>query len=219
MAYFLEERLPTCLRYDLVYDEDYAVEIVESGGSEEINASEYRRIVHPFPRRRFSAVAYQLDRDDLFNSVISLYHRAYGKFAGFRFKHMDDFTTAKDHRSPPSAGDQRILIVTPGVYQLRKRYSTDKTGLAIGWPERTIYKPVQGTVVVAVDGAVQSPANYTVDYTTGLITFAADPGATAIVTAGTEYDFPVRFNTPVSVKANHATSRYLEFELIELLSI
>lgn len=291
---FIEERIPECIRFDVGYEDEYAVEITETGGSDTVRASEYRKLVHPYPRRHFTSVAYQLDRDELYQKVDSLYHRCYGKFAGFRMKHLDDFTTAANDRDPPSATDYPLLLVSAGVYQLRKRYGREKTALPIGWPERIIYKPVAGTVKVGAAGYALGSSAFNVDTTTGLVTFTANKtkaitgitqaaaavvnvaghtfvvndsvqfssvvGMTQInglrgvvvsfttntitvninttgfstytsggvantapqvgeaITGGCEFDYPVRFNSTHSIVANHATSRYLTFELIELLN-
>ena len=59
---------------------------------------------------------------------------------------------------------------------------------------RTIAKPVAGTVRVALDAAEQS-SGWTVDTTTGLVTFDAAPAAGVAVTAGFAFDVPVRFDT------------------------
>ncbi|MCI5048697.1 MAG: DUF2460 domain-containing protein [Aquisalinus sp.] len=77
------------------------------------------------------------------------------------------------------------------VFQLVKAYvSGDQTFL------RTITKPVLETVLVAVDGVAQTPgSDYTVDHLSGLVTFATAPPAGATVTAGFEFDVPVRFDT------------------------
>jgi uncharacterized protein (TIGR02217 family) len=59
-------------------------------------------------------------------------------------------------------------------------------------------KPVAGSVRVAVDGVVATEGTaFTVDTTTGVITFLAGhiPGTGAAVTAGFLFDVPVRFDT------------------------
>ena len=50
---------------------------------------------------------------------------------------------------------------------------------------------------IAVDGAEQDPGGYAVSTTTGLVTFLPGtvPGVGAAVTAGFEFDVPVRFDT------------------------
>ena len=212
---FLEERISVEIRYENNYSDDYAVEIIQTGGSSDAKASEYRRLVHPFPMRRFS-VAYQLDRDEMFEEVLALYHRAYGKFAGFRAKHFDDFSTAPNHRAAPSAFDQELVLISSGVYQLQKKYGTDKAGLSFGYPVRTIYKPVTGTVKAAVNGTPTTA--FTVNTVTGQVTFTAPPATNAAVTGGCEFDMPVRFNAPIQVNQNHRTSRYITVELVELFN-
>ena len=57
---------------------------------------------------------------------------------------------------------------------------------------RPIAKPVAGTVRVAVDGVERT--DVAVDATTGEVTFASPPAPGAAVTAGFEFDVPVRFD-------------------------
>ncbi len=59
---------------------------------------------------------------------------------------------------------------------------------------RTITKPVAGTVVVALDGVTQG-SGWSVDTTTGIVTFTSAPASGVAVTAGFEFDVPVRFDT------------------------
>jgi uncharacterized protein (TIGR02217 family) len=56
-------------------------------------------------------------------------------------------------------------------------------------------KPVTGSVLVAVGGVPAS--GFTLDATTGIITFSAGsiPAPGLSVTAGFEFDVPVRFDT------------------------
>ena len=58
---------------------------------------------------------------------------------------------------------------------------------------RPITKPVAGTVVVSLNN-VSQPSGWSVDTTTGVITFGTAPGAGVIVRAGFEFDVPVRFD-------------------------
>ncbi len=50
------------------------------------------------------------------------------------------------------------------------------------------------TVRIAL-GVVEHMSGWTLDSTTGVITFATAPGSGAIVRAGFEFDVPVRFDT------------------------
>ncbi|MDA3888230.1 MAG: DUF2460 domain-containing protein, partial [Allgaiera sp.] len=51
-----------------------------------------------------------------------------------------------------------------------------------------------GTVRIALD-AVEQMSGWSVDTTIGLVTFDAAPGAAVAVTAGFEFDVPVRFDS------------------------
>jgi len=80
---------------------------------------------------------------------------------------------------------------------------------------------VAGTVVVAVDGMVKPTAAFSCDVATGLVTFAFGhvPAAGARVTAGFEFDVPVRFATgriDVSLTAFNA-GRIPAIPLMEIL--
>jgi len=207
---FLEERISIDIRLGASYQDDYAVEITKVASD-----AEYPRLIHPFPVRHFT-VSYQKERSDMYASIVNMYHRVYGSYAGFRAKCIDDFTT-NNYTAAPTHLDQTLVSVSATVFQLVKEYGTDKTGLpTIGRPKRTLFKPVAGTVLIGVGGTLVS-SGFTIDNTTGLVTFASAPGG--LVTGGCEFDIPVRFVTPITITQNHKTSRYLgDIELIELLN-
>ncbi len=188
MAEFLEERLPVDVRMGATYADEYAVEVTQTA-----NGSEYRRLVHQYPRRVFN-VSYMKLTTDLWSGLLALYHRAFGMFAGFRVKSLDDYTT-NARTAAPTATDQTLQVITAGaIYQLQVAYGAGGTPLGIGRPVRTIFKPVTGTTKVAIGALEQAtPAMWSVDTTTGRVTFAANKtdtitaitkAASAVVTVG-----------------------------------
>lgn len=187
MADFLEERISSLVRMGASYTDDYAVEIVETSGG-----SEYRALVNPFPRRKFD-VSYLLDNDQTYAELQAIYHRAHGKFAGFRIRCFDEFSS-NGRNGTPTAFDQPMTLVSAGVYQLTKRYGTDKAAGATGYASRNIKKPVAGTTRVAIGATEIRSADWSVSTTTGRVTFAADQtysitgitkAAAAVITLGT----------------------------------
>lgn len=183
---FLEQRLPFVVeggvRYGASWSDGYDVTITRTASGQE-----HRSLVHPLPLRRFT-VSYIKDKSDMWDDILALYHRAYGKFAGFRVKAIDDYTT-NNNTLTPTAFDQELTIVSSGVYQLVKQYGGGDTALSIGLPTRTIYKPVTGTVKLGFTNTTYhydletdtvAPTGYytitsfTVDTTTGKITLAAN---------------------------------------------
>jgi uncharacterized protein (TIGR02217 family) len=169
MADFLEERLSDLIRYGSSYQDDYAVNVVASAGGQE-----YRSLIHPYPVRRFD-ISYLLDEARTYAELMAVYHRAHGTFAGFRARCFDEWSS-NGAKGTPTATDQPCLTVSAGsVYQLIKRYGTNGTAGASGYPYRVIKKPVASTTRVAVAGVEsQSPMSWTVDTTTGLVTFVAN---------------------------------------------
>jgi hypothetical protein len=78
------------------------------------------KLVHPFPIRSFS-INYTMLQADIALKVHGLYNRAFGMLYGFRVKCVDDFTTANDGISAPTAFDSSAIYTgTYGRYQLRE---------------------------------------------------------------------------------------------------
>ena len=188
MADFLEERLPVGVRMGASFADEYQVEITQTAGG-----SEYRRLVHPYPRRVFN-VSYTQVTAEMWDDLLALYHRAYGMYAGFRVKALDDYTT-NARTAAPTATDQTLEVITAGtVYQLQVKYGAGGTPLGIGEPVRTIFKPVASTTRVAIDALEQTVTTmWSVSTITGRITFAANKtraitgitqAASAVVTVG-----------------------------------
>lgn len=125
------------------------------------------------------------------HAVIAFFEERRGRLHAFRFKdHADHKSCAAN--AQPSAADQMIGAGDGATasFQLVKSYGTGIRNYV-----RDITAPVAGTVKVAVNGSVT--ANFTVNTATGIITFNAGstPPAGATITAGFEFDVPVRFDT------------------------
>ena len=187
MPDFLEERLSDLVRYGSSYTDEYAVDIVQTSGGQE-----YRALVHPFPLRKFD-VSYLLDNDKTYAELQAVYHRAHGRFAGFRVRCYDEWSS-NGRIGAPTAFDQAMGLVSAGVYQLRKYYGMDKSAGATGYAYREIKKPVAGTVKVGIGATEIRSADWSVVTTTGRVTFAADvtyaitavtKAASAVITLGT----------------------------------
>jgi uncharacterized protein (TIGR02217 family) len=121
--------------------------------------------------------------------VIAFFEERRGRLHAFRFKDHTDFKSCTAGTAP-SATDQVIGTgnSSKAAFQLTKTYGTGARKYA-----RDITAPVAGTVLAAINGV--STTAFTVDFTSGVITFATAPAAAANVTAGFEFDVPVRFDT------------------------
>lgn len=144
-------------------------------------------------RRSYNA-GYGVKSLDELNAVIAFFEERRGRLYGFRWHDHADWKSCAPS-GVTSALDQAIGTGTGAqtTFQLHKVY-----GSAYAPWIRTIKKPVAGTVKVAVAGVVQtSGLHYSVAPSTGEVTFLPGhvPGAGQIVTAGFEFDVPVRFDT------------------------
>jgi uncharacterized protein (TIGR02217 family) len=128
--------------------------------------------------------------DDL-HAVIGFFEERRGKLHGFRWKDHRDFKSCAPLASI-SPLDQALGTGngTNAAFQLVKKYGTGLRDYL-----RTVTKPVSGTVRAAVNGVETSA--FSVNTLTGVITFTAGsiPASGAAVTAGFEFDVPVRFDT------------------------
>ena len=129
--------------------------------------------------------------DDV-SDTIAFFEARLGRLYAFRFKDWADFKSTKPGQTPGNA-DQ--LIGTgdgqTASFQLVKTYAD-----AAGSYVRDVTKPVFGTVLVAVNGVGKiENTHFTVDHLTGMITFTGGniPASGQAVTAGFEFDVPVRF--------------------------
>ena len=158
--------------------------IVElASGDEERNASWANS------RRRYD-VSYGIRRADDLAKVVAFFEARNGRLHGFRFKDWSDYRSCLPSQVP-SATDQ--LIGTgdgaTATFQLLKRYASG----AQSWT-RAITRPVPGSVTIALNSATQA-SGWSVNPATGMVSFAAAPGNGVAITAGFEFDVPVRFDS------------------------
>lgn len=143
-------------------------------------------------RRTYNAGYGVKDVDDL-HEVIGFFEERRGRLHAFRWKDWSDFKSCAPQQ-PVTPLDQPIGTGDGAEdgFQLAKLY-----GGSIAPYTRTIKKPVAGTVRVAVAGVEKAAGTFTVDHQTGIVTFASGhiPGVGQAVTAGFEFDVPVRFDT------------------------
>lgn len=144
-------------------------------------------------RRRYNA-GYGVKSVNELHAVIAFFEERRGRLHGFRWKDWSDYKSGAPSDAP-TPFDQAIGTGdgASDTFQLVKVYGTSFAP----W-SRTITKPVDGTVRVAVDGVEQTPATQVlVDPATGIVTFLPGhiPAAAAAITAGFEYDVPVRFDS------------------------
>jgi uncharacterized protein (TIGR02217 family) len=141
-------------------------------------------------KREYNAGYGVKDLDDI-HTVVEFFEERRGMLHGFRWKDKFDYKSCAPKQTPAfndvdiGTGDGSTT-----TFQLIKTY-----GSAYDPYSRDIKKPVQGTVLIGVNGSDTSGSGWSVNLATGIITFDSAPTNGHAITAGFEFDVPVRFNT------------------------
>jgi uncharacterized protein (TIGR02217 family) len=181
---FHDVRLPARLAFGSTGGVERRTEIVTLGSGYERRSSPWAQ-----GRRRYLIGANLRSLDDM-AALTAFFEARRGRLYGFRFRDFADFKSSAPGGAV--AATDQALGAGDGVrtvFPLIKRYGEGEAVV-----ERPITLPVTGSVQVAVDGVVQTGGAFTVDQATGRLTLAIAPGAGAVVTAGFEFDVPVRFD-------------------------
>ncbi len=181
---FHEVRFPDNISRGARGGPERRTQIVEmASGDEERNASWANS------RRRYDVV-YGIRRTDDLAAVVAFFEARNGRLHGFRFKDWADYKSTLPSQAI-TATDQQVGTGNGSLqtFQLSKRYISG----AQTWA-RAITKPVVGTVRVAL-GMAEQLSGWSVDTTTGVVTFTTAPANGVIIRASFEFDVPVRFDS------------------------
>ena len=178
---FHEVRLPVRLAFGSTGGVERRTEVVTL-------ASGFERRSTPWAqgRRRYLIGAGLRSLDDM-AELTAFFEARRGRLRAFRFRDFADF------KSCAPGGTVTATDQTLGEGDgSRVRFQLSKSAGGVG---RDIRKPVEGTVRAAVDGVELPTGDVSVDLTTGQIDLSEPPAPGASVTAGFEFDTPVRFDT------------------------
>lgn len=185
---FHEVRFPTAISRGCSGGPERRTDVVVLGSGFEERNSRWAN-----SRRSYNAGYGVRSLNELYD-VVAFFEERRGRLYGFRWKdHSDWKSCAPD--ATPAAFDQLIGTGTGvlAAFQLKKTY-----GVSFAPWAREIKKPAAGTVKIAVAGVVKTAGtHFTVDPSTGVVTFLAGniPVNGTSVTAGFEFDVPVRFDS------------------------
>ncbi|MDB6181511.1 DUF2460 domain-containing protein [Paracoccus fistulariae] len=182
---FHEVRFPTNLSFGAIGGPERRTEIVTlASGFEERNTP------WAHARRHYDAGMGLRSLDDL-AALIAFFEARAGQLHGFRWKDWADYKSGLP--SAPVAFDDQEIAKGDGqtvAFQIVKNYVSGAFSYA-----RPIVKIVKDTVRAGAGGVEMFPgAHFQVDHLTGTITFKDPPPVGAEITAGFEFDVPVRFD-------------------------
>lgn len=176
---FAEERLELGIDYGASGGMRFSTTIIEtSNGSQQRNANWWL----PLGRWQLgdrTLLESQLEQIEEVTYLKEFHAARKGSFEGFRFKDWSDYQIIN---GVIGIGDEQTT-----QYQIKKTYYAGAASCT-----RPITKPVEGTVRV-YQGLAEKIAGWSIDYSTGVITFDVPPQNGANIVISCEFDVPVWF--------------------------
>ncbi len=198
MAFIESPRFPEKISYGSSGGPNFSTDVVT------VDSGYETRIVKWSQARHSYDAAFGVMTEDLLSDLISFFQAMMGKANSFRYKDFGDYKSCKLKQTPSSndqligEGDSTNGSDGTSTFQLIKNYSAGLVTV------RNILKPVQGTVLIEVNGTLKTEGvHYNLDYTTGVITFTSGniplldrgDGNPEEIKSGYEFDVPCRFDT------------------------
>ena len=172
---FSEDRFPIKISYGAIGGEYFSTNVDEL-----YSGFEKRNINWVLPKRKWN-VSHGVKTPTQLDELRAFFLARKGRAYGFRFKCWQDFqATAQEI----GVGDN-----SETEFQLVKKYIS-----GVNVFTREIKKPVEDTVTIYIDD-VEQASGWSVDLTTGIVTFSSAPATDEVITADFEFDVPVRFDT------------------------
>ena len=178
---FSEQQFPTDISFSSSGGPSYYTDIISTQ-----NGFEQRNINWHTSRAEYN-ISHSIKTQEQLDNLIIFFREHRGRAIGFRFKDWIDYKMIS-HK----------FAITDGItkqFQIIKQYGSSNNPY-----KRIIHKPVQNSVTIYINTTKTQDIRSTfaqnaIDYTTGIITFAAPPPLGAQLTIDCEFDVPVRFNT------------------------
>ena len=181
---FHEVRFPASLSFGSLGGPERRTEVVTLA-----NGFEERNTPWTHSRRRYDAGVGLRSLDDI-ETMIAFFEARRGPLFGFRWKDWQDYRSCK--ASETVSFEDQVIAVGDGAtteFQLVKTYASG--GFEY---QRPVKKPVFGSVLVGLDGVeADEGVDWSVDAASGIISFTQAPALDVTISAGYEFDVPVRF--------------------------
>ena len=196
---FHDVLFPTNISYGSIGGPEFSTDVRETDGGRERRNVRWR-----YPRERWD-VAYGVTEEEYLSDLNEFFMARMGMGYSFRFKNHNDFQARDRHALPEaSSGD-------PGAYQLVKAYEVGSYELL-----RKITKPIDGTLTVWLDDAVQT-SGFTCDYATGILEFTSPPSSSQVVEAEFDFHIEARFDTDyLAINLDQIRARSAQVPVLEV---
>ena len=203
---FDEVRFPEDIAFGMQGGAEYSTDIIELFSGYEQRNSNWAQ-----PRMRYTTT-HPVKTQAQMNTLIAFFRARKGKANGFRFRDWSDYTAIAQ-----SIGTGNN---TNHAFQLQKSYVSGST-TSIRTTKKIVASGSQITTVpkIYLNSVLKTETtDYTLDYTTGIVTFVTAPGTGVAITADFEFDVPVRFDTDtMTIRQEYGQEFYWEnIALIEV---
>ena len=206
---FHEVRFPASLSFGSVGGPERRTDVVTLA-----NGFEERNTPWAHSRRRYDAGLGMRSLEDI-EALLAFFEARRGRLNGFRWKDWADFKSAP--ATQETTYEDQVIGLGDGQtkrFQFVKTYSSGTEDYV-----RPIAKPVLGTITVGIQGDQQTETiHYSVDTATGFVEFETPPDIGVQVTAGFEFDVPVRFDTD-SIQTSVASFRAGDVPSVPILEV
>lgn len=184
---FHDVQFPTEISYGSRGGPGFSTNIIETDSGAEQRVQRWSQPKHAYD------VSWGVKSLNDLATIRNFYIARNGCAYAFRYKDWMDYTSSTTGMSSVVNTDQQIGTGDGAQtnFQLVKKYINGPSTVI-----RTITKPVSGSVVVALNGVNQT-TGWTVNTSTGVVTFTSAPGVGVVVTAGFQFDVPVRFGKEI----------------------
>lgn len=173
---FHEVQFPTDISYGSEGGPEFSTEVTRLS-----NGAEQRNQNWTYPLERWNVAYGVKDQDDL-DTLMTFFYQRKGRSVGFRFKNHTDYQVTTANEIGEGDGQETD-------FQLVKIYGSGGNAYS-----RKIVKPVAGTTVIYINDVLQG-SGWSVDTTTGIVSFISAPGSGEVITAIFDFDVPMRFDT------------------------
>jgi uncharacterized protein (TIGR02217 family) len=187
---FHEVLFPTNIAYGSTGGPAFSTVVVSSQSGHE------QRISNWDTARRSWSVQQDIWDEERTAALIAFFMARKGKAYGFRFRDWSDYfvgmTLAEDGPAYLAAASAQQIGTGNGsatVFQLVKTYTSGPVT-----ETRKITRPVSGSVKVFVAG-VEVATDWSLNYSTGVLTFTVAPANGQVIAWAGKFDTPVRFDT------------------------
>lgn len=167
------------------------IDIVKTDGGREVRNARADQPLHEFD------ISFPMSERDgaVYLAVVAMYKAARGELHTFRFRDWADYQLSAE---PIGVGDGSAT-----TFQIKQSWTVDGQTAS-----RKITRPISAMQVYK-NGVLQV-SGYSINYSTGVLTFSAAPANGVAISVTGEFDIPVRFDGPLETLGYSADLEHVE---------